>query len=639
VGKDLLFRFDEPATPVLPSEARGLVTDLRAPAGATLPEVTSGATGFARELVAAAATGLAGVDVAPGDSLFARTLSVQAILRWDLDDQAAAAAPGVLVCRGKRGTATERVAYGLELRVVNAGARVGELRWFWEDLAGVRFDAPGGQFRLGRSSETMMLTAVRRWISSGEVAVRYFLGDQVLNEAVVSQGEIGGGTTGTLLFGGRVDDGADDWRDHLDGAIDELRVVGRELADEEVAATWQRIHVIQPRGEQLVADCLPPGMPVSDHPDSSVHRELRLIGQGVGFAAAQAENLRANLMPDRAYGSVLDRWQRMTGQVTRPTDEITTRRRRVAGHLARHAGVSPTGVRAALAELLACAPDQLDLRAFDNTIRDGFDALVPHRWRRGPEAEWTVGGGQLTVAIAGGTAAAFSDGWRTCMRGVDGPERAGGYGAQLYGKVDPVTLPDGAEAGLMFFDWPRRDALLLGVRRDGADYQVITQRILGGIADEALVWGVTSATAHWLHLYADPAITYTGQARDALVAHGARWSTTPAPTPADFDLAPPGDFSFAVGWAGMYARAWDGAPLAGDLEVAFDDVAMRAPHGVAPFHFFVVRDRDLPGDYDLAGANSVLRKLKHSNTNARAVTGPVTAGDPERGAGGPCGGI
>lgn len=628
-------RFDEPSDEILPSDSAGTLADMRNDATATMPAIVDGVVGFAREFVAAGATGLRAIDVNVGKSLFTRTVSVQTLARWDFDDQVAAGTPGVIVCRGKRGSDSEHVAYGLELRVVNAGARIGELRLFWEDLAGVRYDAIGGQFRLARASEQLMLTAVRRWSSTRDVLVRYYLGDVLLNEAVAERTDIGGGTTGTTTIGGRITDGAAAWADHFDGAIDELRVVGRELVHEEIAATYQRIRVLQPRGEQLLHDCLPPGMPVSDDPASRVQREHRLIGHGLGFAAAQVENVRANLLPDRAYGKPLQRWEGITRQSPRPGVDVDVRRKRVGGHMARRAGVSPPGVRAALHELLACQPDQLEIRAYDNTIRDSFDTLVPERWRLSPAADWTIDGGKLRVLALNATPAEFRSSWRTCMTGVDGPERIGGYGAQLFTKLVPTAIPDGGEAGIMLYDWCRRDCLMMGLRRDGADYKVVSQRFLAGAAQAAVVHETTALVAHWLHLYAEP-LEYDGEQPDELVAHVLRWSTTSAT--AGFTAGDPGDFALSVGWCGFYARAWNGAALGGDLDVGFDDAAFRFPNGLRPFHFYVLRDPDLPGEYDLEGANAALRKLRQSHTHAAVVTGRMLAGDPESGCNrGPCG--
>lgn len=628
--------FDEPANEILPSDAAGALSDLRDDGVATMPEVVPGAIGFAREFVAADQTGLRTTDVEPGASLFTRTVSIRAILRWDFDDQVAAGTPGVIVCRGIGGSAAERVAYGLELRVVNAGARVGEVRLFWEDLAGVRYNAIGGQFQLERASETIMITAVRRWSATRDVVVRYYLADRLLNEAIATQTVIGGGTTGTTTVGGRITDGAEAWTDHFDGAIDELQIYDRELVAEEVAATWHRIGVLQPRGEQLIRDCLPPGLPVSDDPDSRAQREFRWQGHALGYASAQMENLRANILPDRAYGRPLERWEAIARQSSRPSDDVDVRRARTTGHIARRAGVSPPGLCAALRDLLACGEDQLDVVAYDNTIRDSFDNLVASRWRVSPAA-WSINAGTLRAQIPGGADANALSSWRTCLTGVDGPERIGGYGAQLFTKFAPTAIPDGAEAGIVLYDYCRRDALMFGLRRAGANYQVVSQRVLDNVAQAVVVHAVTARVPHWLHLEAVQ-VPYSGQAPSELVAHAVRWSTTSSTT--GFAAGDPGAFSFVVGWAGFYARAWNGALLGGALDVAFDDAVFRFPNGIRPFHVYVVRDPDLPGEYDLLGANSTLRKLRQSHTHVAAVTGPMLAGDPESVCGrGPCGGI
>ena len=631
----VMLRFDEPTTEVLPSDATGSLEDLRAGEDATLPEVVTGVVGYAREFVAADLTALQAIDADPGASLYTRTVSVQAILRWDIDDQDDAAAPGVIICRGIGGTSSERVAYGLELRVINAGARIGELRWFWENLAGERYDAIGGQFQLGRARETMLLTAVRRWTTGRDVVVRYYLGDRLLNEAVVDDAEIGGGTTGTTTIGARSSGG--EWLDHFDGGIDELRVVGRELVAEEIAATWNRIRTIQPAGEQLVRDCMPPGLPVSDDPDSRVQREIVWTGQSLGYAAAQTENMRANLIPDRAYGPALDRWERIARQPAGASDDVDVRRKRVLGHFQRRAGVSQPGVRAAMHELLACGEDQLDLIAYNNTIRDPFDALRERRWRRSHEASWSVAGGELEVAIAAAvTPTPLMPAWRTCLTGVSGPERIGGYGAQIFAKVTPAFTDDGMEAGLVLYDWPRQDVLMLGVRRDGGDIEVVSQRYVRGVAQAAVVHATTSNAAHWLHLYQVP-LEYSGQGRGEAVPHGVRWSTT-GPS-SGFTSGNPGDFAFTVGWVGFYAREFNGGALADPLAASFDDAAIWMPHGTRPFHFYVLRDPDIPGEYDLLGANRSIRKLKQSQTHAAVITSrALIAGHPECPCGhGPCG--
>lgn len=630
----VMLRFDEPTTEVLPSDAEGALEDLRAPEDATLPEVVHGIVGYAREFVAGDDTLLQAQDTEDGSSLFTRTVSIRTILRWDFDDQVAAGGTGLVVRRGIGGSSSERTAYGFELRVVNAAARIGEVRLYWESLAGVRFTAPGGQFRLTRASETMLITAVRRWSSTRDVVVRYYVGDQLLNEAVADDGEIGGGTTGTLQIGGAFNAGV--MTNAFEGAIDELHIVGREIVAEEVEATWRRIRVLQPAGEQLIRDCMPPGLPISDDPDSRVQREIKWMGQALGYSSAQIENQRHNLHPLRAYGRALERWEKITRQAVRPGDDVDVRRRRVQGHLARRAGISQPGVRAAMQELLACGGDQLELIAYSNIIRDSFDVMRERRWRRTPSADWTVAGGELAIDIAAGqNPAALTSNWRLCLTGLSGPERLGGYGGQIFAKVTPAFTDDGMEAGLVLYDWGRKDALLLGLRRDGGDTKVVSQRYVSGVA-QAVVEHATSVDApHWLHLYQVP-LEYSGQERADLVAHAARWSSTS--DSAGFTTVNPGDFAFSVGWIGFYARTFNGA-LGDPLAATFDDAALWMPHGTRPFHFYVVRDPDLPGEYDLGAANSSIAKLKQSQTHGAVVTSRAfLAGNPESLCGrGPCG--
>ncbi|MGE0547628.1 MAG: LamG-like jellyroll fold domain-containing protein [Kofleriaceae bacterium] len=637
----IFLRFDEPDTEVLPSDSAESLRDMRADDTATLPEVVSGFVGFAREFVADNATGLRSIDVEPGSSLLTRTMSVQAILRWDIDDQAASGQPGTIVCRGRRGSASERVAYALELRVVNAAARIGEVRWYWEDLDGNRHTAIGGQFRIEAANGYMLLTATRRCVSSSEVVVRYYVGGTLLNEAIETQGVIGGGTTGTTTVGGRITDGDDTWADHLDGAIDELRVVDRELAAEEIAATWDRISIYQPRGHQLVLDCLPPGWPTPTEADTRAGKELKLIGHSLGYAAAQAENLRANVLPDRSYGEVQERWEAMTRQYPRPGDDLDTRRARVMGHLRQRAGVSPPGVRTVLRDLLAINTEQVEVIAFDNTIRDPFDEMKARRWRISHDTEWSVGSGELKLLVAPAPtipAASFPTTWRTCMTGVDGPERVGGYGAQIFSKLSPTQIPDGVEAGIMLYDWPRQDVLLLGLRRDGSDYKVVSQRFLAAVAQAAVVHATTSLAPHWLHILQQP-ITYTNEAPSDLVPHTVRWSTTGPSSGLSQDATI--SFSFSVGWCGMYARSWGSSLIGDDVDVAFDDCAIRFEHGRRTLYFYALRDPDLPGTPDLPGANVVLRRLRQHHTHACAITSrDMLAGDPDSGCGlGPCGGF
>jgi hypothetical protein len=79
--------------------------------------------------------------------------------------------------------------------------------------------------------------------------------------------------------------------------VDELQVLNYEVTGEETAATWDRMARLQPRGYRAIRDLLPPGAPISNDPGSRIQKLLRIAGHAIGYAAAQAENARRNLLP------------------------------------------------------------------------------------------------------------------------------------------------------------------------------------------------------------------------------------------------------------------------------------------------------------------------------------------------------
>lgn len=632
----ICLRFDEPFDNVLPSDQAEQLEDMNAPAGATMPAVVSAFTGIGREFSDVAVTGLSAVDAVDGNTTLTRTMSVQAILKFDLAAQALYDERGTVIARGiNSASAAERRAYCLDLRVVNESTRAVEVRWQWENIGGAEYQASGAWFTAPADSDAfIMITATRRWVSSDEVVVRYFLGAQLIGEFVETEGDIGGGTTGTTTVGVAIAAGSVLYN-HFCGVIDEIRVVDYELSQTEIEATWLRITEYQEMGVQLYIEQHPPGWPVSFDAATRHGREASLIGHGLGYAAAQIENFRANMMPDRAYGRVLERWESIVGVEPRHGDSVDARRDRVLSRFRQHAGVSPPGVVAAVSPLLG---DDVDVIAFSNIIEDDFATLQEQRWQPNPAAKWSAAGS--LVVDTDDSSATFPTDWRTVLTGVDGPTRIGGYGAQLFVRVDPDGLIDGGEVGVCLYDKVRKDALLLGVRLDGVNYKVVSQRYVNGVSLGETVHATTSNTPHWLHVGATP-VDYSGQEATDLVDHFVRWSTTSATD--GFTTADPGDFSFVVGWCGFYARGYDGGTdIDGTgMQAAFDDARVFFPHGLRPFYFYAMRDAALPGEYDLVSASATLKKLKQAHTHACAITSlDVLCDDADSGCDlGPCGGI
>jgi len=615
-----LLHFRETDATLLPTDDVGALHDLDVDAGLTMPPVAAAFTGFGRAFSPGFAVDA--TDVVPGSTLATRDLTIRTLIAWDVNGQSVYGQPGTIVARGKGNAPGEFVSYGLELRVVNLPLGVGELRMWWQDTAGNVRTQLGGQFIAPGPDAYMMLTAVRHWVSSSQVELRYYAGDQLLADLVSSDGDIGGGTTGTFCVGTRYAGGAPSR--FLVGVIDELQVLNYEITAEETAATWDRMARLQPRGYRAIRDLLPPRAPISDDPGSRFQKLLRIAGHAVGYAAAQAENVRRNLLPDRAYGPALERWEgSIVGESPGPADTAPKRRKRVTSHFSQRAGSSMLGVQAALAELLAIAPSQLQFLGFDNTQREDWSAgLRIERWRADPPAQWTIANGALRVQAASGANLLFNGttrNWYSCLLSVDATPSwlPGAPSCDAVLQVTPATLPPGAEVGLVFWDWGRVNGFFVGVRNSGGALQVASERFLRAVSQGVTVHATTSLTSHWLQLTQNTSDLIQDPTGESLQPHTVRWSTTGPTT--GFSSAGAIPFSYCVNWIGMYARA-NVTAIGTALDASFGAVAVRSPRGTRPFHWYVYRDPALPGTPDLVGARAALGRLGQAFTVVGVIT-------------------
>lgn len=633
-----LWRFDEPASTTRPRDEVGNVADMGIEASiAALPDVVDGVTGRARAFLPSGLRGMRAQDIVPGSTLLTRDVSIQAIMSWSLSLQNAHGKPGTMYARGRTTTTPELISAGLELRVVNVAANIGELRWFWQDAAGFLRTQTGGQF-IAQGAGYLLLTATRRWIDSTHVAIRYYIGDQLMADTISADGDIAGGTTGTTQIGARFVSAAFDR--FLAGNIDELRVVDYELTAEEIAATYRRITYHQVRGYQLVREAHPLGFPISSDPGSRVQRETRLWGQVMGFAAAQADNVRDNALPDRAYGPKLEQWEGITKQPPRPGDSTEARRARVVSSIRNKAGVSIPGINTVISEVIATAVSNLEIMAFDQGFFDSMVGFSAERWHADPGAgtSWTSGGGARALAGAatdirflGHTASP----WMTVRTGIAAmPLFVSGLGAHLLAKVTPALLPTSGEVGVYFADRVRNNFFLLGLRNNAGVFQIVTETFVAGVSSGAVVQAVSSLVPHWLHIFhqAKPHL-------ETLTGITARWSTTSGT--AGFsqvaDLAFPAGFQ----WCGMYARGTAAALGGGGLDATFSGVLHRCPFGDRSLRFYVYRNPTLPGVPDLLAAHNLLQGIKQSHTQGTVITSKsILCDDPTTGCDrGPMGGF
>lgn len=594
----VLLRFDEADSAIHPKDDAGSLTDLEAPPGLALPAVGSGVLGGARVLGPGFAMWC--TDLVSGNTLLTRDMTIQVVLSADIAAQAALAKPGTIVARGLTTSLAEYVAYGLELVVVDAPSFTWQIRWFWQDVGGTLKTQTGAQFVL--SSGFTMLTATRRWVSPTEVMVRYYVGDVLLGEVTSADGSIGGGTTGTFQVGQRF---IADFDNFLVGAIDELLILDHEISREEIEATWLRITSYQPLGEQLFRQLHDEGFPQSTDPGSDVQRENRMVGQALGYAAAQVEIMRANFLPGRSSGSVLDQWVEATRAAPQPPQDVDTRRARAVARFRQRRGVSIGGLQDVLQGLLGGGTiDDLEFLAFDNTVNEDFTTMSTLRWDMTPTGSFAAVSGKGHVAPGAGTYLmnGTTRSWRTAAQAVGG----NGKQAHVLSKLVFTTPQSVGEAGIYFGEVAAGNFLLLGLRDNAGSFQVVTESFIANVSQGLVVQATPGANpaAIWLHLY-QTAVDGVWKAA---------WSTTSGLT--GFTTSSNITHPTVAYFGGLYLRS---TGAIGAAVADFDDCIVRAPFGTRPFNAYVLLDRALGFTPDLLGGNAAVGAIRHAFTHGAFI--------------------
>lgn len=627
-----LLRFEETPGMLFHDEAGGLdeLAIQTTGFGIDPAGVTPGAVGQAIVIdTSAPNNAMAGVDLAVAGTLHTRDVSVQALIAWDLTAQlGAGVANGTLIVRGKGNALAEYISYAVELRAIGGG--IGEVGMYWQTTAGVMKSQIGAQFVVPIADIVsdvwgfFQLTCTRRWVSSGEVSIRYYVNGQLIGDVLSADGDIGGSTTGTTIVGCRFNGGVYDPLTGIVAAVDELMVKNYEMSREEIEADWLRISKYQPDGYRQMREAMPPGIPISDDPSSAAQTDLRSMGLVVGLADALNENMRANIMPDRAYGDTLVRWEGATKQSPKAGDSLDTRRKRVVGRIASHAGYSLDGVAAALAPMLACDATQLQLFAFSNTITDTFAALPVEKWGD-ITAGVDVTGAKLRIQGANGSSYIFDGATRAQLYAalpVDGDRQGIVIGSAMYTRLSFTLFPANSEAGLVFFDWANGNYLFFGVRNTAGVIQVGYQRFTAWapIDPAFVVLATTSAIDHYLRIADENSLFTTfGTSGFGQTHFDLSWSTIGSSPEADFTTQPNVSFSSTYNRAGFYFRTIGVLGSAADVRFA-NDFQLRIGNGRRPYRFYVYRDPAIPGRPDVQGANAVLATMKHGYTHAAVIT-------------------
>lgn len=614
---------DEQAASVLPSDASGHLPDLAVPAGLTMPPVAQGTlTGFGRAFTRAPATAFEVDD--DGALRLRRNMATLWLAELDVaaladDDRA------TLIQRGSGG-AGDPISFGLRVVVtepVADGRRACRLEMYWQTEAGADVVDEGAGFLWPLGAP--LLIAATREVVGGQLACRYQINGHGFGGAPAHDLDCGGEDDAPVTMGaGR--DGAV-YQDHWLGTLAAGQVVSEAVAQAELTWLWERISIDQPAGVKMIRAFVPPGEPFvySPDPESDVQRELAIEGMALGYAKSIARRLRFYLLPDVAWGAVLERWEAMTQALPRPGDDIATRQARVSAFLGSFLGAGAVDVKIQLEELLGLDAVDIELLEYNNDRSVPFDGSPEGGLRIPGNLTFTVAGGELSAYNPGGDVrwlGPATDGAALRLWGL-----SSGVDAWISGKVSATDVTGNAFAGLVVGSRIRDEWVFVGVRITASGpvtSEIVWCKYIGGELDatySTLEGAWDEAVTHLaLHVLEDGTIDV-------------RWGTTlaaaQAQAPSNID---PGIDT--PEWAGLFFGGADDANGEPEATVAFDDFFSHTPQGTQRYNWWAYRDPGLPGTYDLEGARLLIQRLALAHYHAGATTTRALAcGDPDNGCG------
>lgn len=607
----VLLRFNEVSDSDQPVDSAGGLNDLGIVTGLAQSVVVPAAVGRGRQFNASTTSGFVATDRVSGSTLLTRDMSIQMIVSFNMAAQIAYGSNGQIVKRGKGNGwgASERISYGVNVTHVAVPAGDCVLSWEWETVAGVHKPQTGVTFTPPPAGKFTMITLTRRWVSPTSVVLRYYAGDLLLGEVLSVDGDIGGATTGTMGIGSVGQSGGAGYgRTFASGILDELMILDRELCAEEIEATWLRITKYQPLATQLFLEMHDPGFPMSNDPASDVQLDTRMIGQTLGYAAASAENLRANFLPQRAYGKTLEDWETTVRPTQQPTQDLDTRRARVLARMRQRRGISIPGLGDALEGLIGAATiEDLEFIAFSNTVTDPFSAALDLlRWDVTPVGSWTTVSGAARASPAAGTYTfdGVTQNWRYAQMNL-----SAGREAHVVAKVAMTTPQANLEAGLFYANRALQNYLLFGLRDVAGVFTLVRESFRAGVSLGAGTFPLGANPANlWLHVFEQ-------------AGGGGGWQTEYSTTSGTTGFTIMDATAFAdldPHWVGMYIRSVGAIP--GSAQVDIDDFIARATFGTSTSNAYVLLDEALGFSPDILGAQSVIAAIKHAFTHATFIT-------------------
>lgn len=613
-----LFRFEEPAEGVRPSDARDNVADLGPPTGLIMPEVAEapaarGAAphqiGFAR--VWAAGAGLVGEEATAGAGALrlSRSMSIDALVRLDMT----ADTVRTIVRRGRHdATEPEKTLYELRLEV-SAGVATVVLAWeraIGGLLASVSTAIPARFINGASTAAWVLVSAVRRWISPSSVEVDFYANGERLGTVASSTGEIAAGTStgaedGELLVGATYSGGTYSSGMEEDDALALLRISSDERTAEEVAHLYRVLFDYPREGGELVRAFAPPSKAFSNDPAKVRERYFDLLGDALAVGVGLFREMEGQYIPDGATRMLAD-WERTVGLSPRPSDTWATRRARVLASLRKVHGYTRDEILEALEGPLAADAEDLEILENTNRLVDPFDGVTLG-------ARWTshANNGTLTVA-AGAAALAFQAGddarWdASSALGVGARTSIGeAEGAEIVAELTAYSLPAAGDfTGVYAYDAVSGSVHHFGLVRGGGGVVFGQQLVKAGVVT-ATAYAAPPGGSLWLRMK----LLGDGTADLGYSQTSSRgpWTSVAAGTPS---LGAPA-------WAGIVAFNGVASSVAGGsgTYASFD---LWQPNWLGVFQWYVYRDPVIGGSPDLDGADAVIRQMRPAHTQGAVV--------------------
>ena len=596
------WEFLEIADEVRPVDRVGTFTDLAAPTGLTIPAVA--VAKFGRGRVLGPSLALEATEVVADSAFLARDATLICWLDFKIENYANAQTGLIYIRHG----GSNLISFAVELeRVTSTQMRIRAV-WNAPGLAstvGVTFTKPVGEFQIA---------VVRQWNSVTDVDVRYFVNGDLIGSENVTDGLISPTTGGVMAFGGNPIGGYSDFMP-ADTLIDSAQIEDDPVTNEEIRQIYRRFAVHQPSGYKILRAFLPQGTAWSRDPDSNIQKWIAAEGDALGLEIADIERFREDYLPDRAYGGALEDWERITGQVPKPSDTVEQRRARVLGFLRTVLGFPVDEIKTALEPLFGLASADIQIIEFDGLREDDFsteDIIAA------PSRMWITRVGDGAVVVDTGTPECdFSYGvgddcrwWQEfpVYPTQGGPVRETSInaapgdvvdGAMIIGDLVTTTAATDRFAGLFMRPAQGVDVILWGLRGNPTD-------LVHWTADNQGL-NVPTVIAAAVAVPVRLAMRFVGVDQYELgrIIAGAFVVDTTVTGPLD------------PKWAGFGAVEITNQATA--YAGSFQNLQVFEPRSPRAFNYIAVRNPALPGAYDLDSAQAQLDQQSPSHTRGVAA--------------------